>query len=407
MTTSILNKSSHRLSILIVLCLCLVCISACNDNSSSAGDISSTEDTSYQKTGEKVFHLDSTMRFANQSLVLFNEDEQPKLSIFNQMNASVNYFDYESGELESKVFFEREGPNGIGNIAHMGHFQTNKDSIFLFSPWESKVYLMDSEGKKIDSYNLTPPGTKESEKKYLGYYLETSPNSPVFKKGNDLYINVVNSGQLKSEDGSLVFMIKLNLETKEKEYLEINQSILFDEFWGVLLPYASTAVIDDNRIITSFAKNPKVSISNIANPQSVIEEKELSSSFIGEFKPFPKKNSEHPNYGYSFLEINSETNKKAFYLGLFYSTFEKHFFRVALQERTEDQYGLGRDGMQYSIVITDENFNKLADLELPKGKYNMDMTFVNQYGLHLANREAYENNEDQLVFDVYSVAKNH
>ncbi|NVJ64735.1 MAG: DUF4221 family protein, partial [Flavobacteriaceae bacterium] len=374
MTTSILNKSSHRLSILIVLCLCLVCISACNDNSSSAGDISSTEDTSYQKTGEKVFHLDSTMRFANQSLVLFNEDEQPKLSIFNQMNASVNYFDYESGELESKVFFEREGPNGIGNIAHMGHFQTNKDSIFLFSPWESKVYLMDSEGKKIDSYNLTPPGTKESEKKYLGYYLETSPNSPVFKKGNDLYINVVNSGQLKSEDGSLVFMIKLNLETKEKEYLEINQSILFDEFWGVLLPYASTAVIDDNRIITSFAKNPKVSISNIANPQSVIEEKELSSSFIGEFKPFPKKNSEHPNYGYSFLEINSETNKKAFYLGLFYSTFEKHFFRVALQERTEDQYGLGRDGMQYSIVITDENFNKLADLELPKGKYNMDMT---------------------------------
>lgn len=92
---------------------------------------------------------------------------------------------------------------------------------------------------------------------------------------------------------------------------------------------------------------------------------------------------------------------------MFYSTFEKHFFRVALQERTEDQYALGRDGMQYSIVITDENFNKLADLELPKGKYNMDMTLVNQYGLHLANRETYENNEDQLVFDVYSAAKNH
>lgn len=407
MTVPILNKSSHALSIFVLLFLCLVGISACNDNSNSAQDISNVEETTYHKTGEKVFHLDSTMRFANQSLVLFNDGEEPKLSIFNQMNASVNYFDYESGELESKVFFEREGPNGIGNIAHMGHFQTNKDSIFLFSPWESKVFLMDGNGKKIDSYSLTPPGTKESEKKYLGYYLETSPNSPVFKKDNDLYINVVNSGQLKSEDGSLVFMIKLNLETKEKEYLEINQSILFDEFWGVLLPYASTAVIDDNRIITSFAKNPKVSISNIENPQSVIEEKELSSSFIGEFKPFPKKNSEHPNYGYSFLEINSETNKKAFYLGLFYSTFEKHFFRVALQERTEDQYALGRDGMQYSIVITDENFNKLADLELPKGKYNMDMTFVNQYGLHLANREAYENNEDQLVFDVYSAAKNH
>jgi hypothetical protein len=35
----------------------------------------------------------------------------------------------------------------------------------------------------------------------------------------------------------------------------------------------------------------------------------------------------------------------------------------------------------------------------------MDMTFVNQYGLHLANREAYENNEDQLVFDIYSPAE--
>lgn len=407
MTECIFNKSSHRLSIFVVLSLCLVCISACNDNSNSAEDISNTEETIYKKTGEKVFHLDSTMRFANQSLVLFNEGEQPKLSIFNQMNASVNYFDYESGELESKVFFEREGPNGIGNVAHMGHFQTSKDSIFLFSPWESKVFLMNSEGKKIDSYSLTPPGTKESENKYLGYSLETSPNSPVFKKGNDLYINVVNSGQLKSEDGSLVFMIKLNLETKEREYLEINQSILFDEFWGILFPYASTAVIDDNRIITSFAKNPKISISDIENPQIIIQEKEVSSSFIGEFKPFPKKNSDHPSYGHNFMEINHETIKKAFYTGLFYSTSEKHFYRVALQERTEEELELSRDGMQYAMVITDENFNKLADLELPKGKYYMDMTFINQYGLHLANREAYANNEDQLVFDIYSPVKNH
>jgi hypothetical protein len=392
----------------VIITISVLTLIACSCNSQSSPNReqnTSQENITYQKTGEKVFHLDSTMRFANQSLVLFNEGEEPKLSIFNQMNASVNYFDYESGELESKVFFEREGPNGIGNVAHMGHFQTSKDSIFLISHWESQVFLMNSEGKKIDSYSLTPSGIKESEEKQLGYYLETSPNSPVFKKGNNLYINVINGGQLKGEDGSLVFMIKLNLETKEKQYLEINQSILFDEFWGVLLPFTSTAVIDDNRIITSFAKNPKVSISNIQNPHALITEKEVSSSFIDEFKPFPKKSSEHPNYGYSFMEINSETNKKAFYLGLFYSTFEKHFFRVALHERTEEQYELGRDGMQYSIVITDENLNKLADLELPRGKYYMDMTFVNQYGLHLANREAYENNEDQLVFDIYSPAE--
>lgn len=392
----------------VIITISILTLIACSCNSQSSPNReqnTSQENITYQKTGEKVFHLDSTMRFANQSLVLFNEGEEPKLSIFNQMNASVNYFDYESGELENKVFFEREGPNGIGNVAHMGHFQTSKDSIFLISHWESQVFLMNSEGKKIDSYSLTPSGIKESEEKQLGYYLETSPNSPVFKKGNNLYINVINGGQLKGEDGSLVFMIKLNLETKEKQYLEINQSILFDEFWGVLLPFTSTAVIDDNRIITSFAKNPKVSISNIENPHALITEKEVSSSFIDEFKPFPKKSSEHPNYGYSFMEINSETNKKAFYLGLFYSTFEKHFFRVALHERTEEQYELGRDGMQYSIVITDENLNKLADLELPRGKYYMDMTFVNQYGLHLANREAYENNEDQLVFDIYSPAE--
>lgn len=393
-------------AVIITISVFTLIVCSCNSQSSpNREQNTSQESITYQKTGEKVFHLDSTMRFANQSLVLFNEGEEPKLSIFNQMNASVNYFDYESGELESKVFFEREGPNGIGNVAHMGHFQTSKDSIFLISHWESQVFLMNSEGKKIDSYSLTPSGIKESEEKQLGYYLETSPNSPVFKKGNNLYINVINGGQLKGEDGSLVFMIKLNLETKEKQYLEINQSILFDEFWGVLLPFASTAVIDDNRIITSFAKNPKVSISNIENPHALITEKEVSSSFIDEFKPFPKKSSEHPNYGYSFMEINSETNKKAFYLGLFYSTFEKHFFRVALHERTEEQYELGRDGMQYSIVITDENLNKLADLELPRGKYYMDMTFVNQYGLHLANREAYENNEDQLVFDIYSPAE--
>lgn len=390
---------------LLLLYLVLICILGYNQSNTSKEFIDVIEEAIYQKTGKKVFHLDSTMRFSNQSLVFLNDDGNPKLSIFNQMNASVNYFDYESGELESKVFFEREGPNGIGNVQLMGHFQTNKDSIFLISHWESKVYLMNDNGKKLNSYSLTPPEKKESENKYLGYYLETSPNSPVFKKGNDLYINVINTGQPKSEDGSLVFMIKLNLETKEREYLEINQSILFDEFWGVLVPYSSTAIIDDNRIITSFAKNHRVSISKIEKPESIMTEKQLRSGFIDEFKPFPKKKSDPPYYGHSFKEINHETNKQAFYLGLFYSTFKKHFFRVALQARTEDQYELGLDGMEYSIVISDDHLNKLEDLKLPKGKYNMDMTLVNQYGLHLANREAYENNEDQLVFDIYSPAK--
>lgn len=72
----------------------------------------------------------------------------------------------------------------------------------------------------------------------------------------------------------------------------------------------------------------------------------------------------------------------------------------------DDLENLARDPSRISIIILDENFNKVAEKILPHGKYLINNFFISQSGLYISkNYEANNDfNEETLNFDLYTVS---
>lgn len=359
-----------------------------------------------EKVGEKVFYLDSTLAPFNQSILTFEQDGTTKLSILNHLNISVNIFDYSTGQIEKQIGFLKDGPDGIGSLMNMGHFIQNSDSIFFFNHWQSRVHLMNAKGEKLRSYDVGIGDDSEEQSKQ-GFHMMVSPISQAFKNGDRLFISVQNAGANPFDDQRLIYMIELNLRTGEREYHSLPQPLMLNNFWGVYTPFASSLAFNPNtqEFSLSYTKNPEVDIISISNLDSIQESKSVKSEYMREMKPLPKRRDTPTLYGYSFNELSDLTNMQGFYVNFIYDSYKDVYYRVALHERTPEQYEKGKSGFRLSIIVVDSNFEKLDELELTEGLYEYQTSFVSREGLHLARQIDYQPDEDQLVFDVFSSKK--
>ena len=355
-----------------------------------------------EKVGEKVFFLDSTLALFNQSILTFEQDGTTKLSIFNHLNASVNVFDYATGQIDKQISFEIDGPDGIGTITNMGHFMQNSDSIFFFNHWQSRVHLMNAKGEKLRSYDVGI-GEDSEEQSKQGFHMMVSPLSQAFKNGDRLFISVQNAGANPFDDQRLIYMIELNLKTGEREYHSLPQPLMLNNFWGVYTPFSSSLAFNPNtqEFSLSYTKNPEIDIVSVSDLDSIQESKSVKSEYMGEMKPLPKRRDTPTLYGYSFNELSSLTNMQGFYMNFIYDPYKDVYYRISLHERTAQQYEKGRRGFKLSIIVSDSNFEKMDELDLPEGMYEYETAFVSKEGLHLSKQIDYQPDEDQLVFDVF------
>lgn len=350
------------------------------------------------KVGSKAFDLDSSIGITNQSLVYYQNDNSGKLSIFNEFDGSVHLFDYNSGLQESKIRFQREGDNGIGKKSNMGHFMTSEDSIFLINHWEKRVYLMNKNSEIIKKYELSIDDLKYE------FYLLISPTSPIFKHGNKLYITSQSSG-FSMQDTR--YLIELDLIDSSIEWHIQGPDFMDKAFWGPVTPYTFSTTFNrkESTIVTSMAKNPEVREFDLNDLQHPPKTKIVGSKFVDSFTSFEKKNDQLPMFGHDYKKIASETNKKPLFYSIQYDQVNDLYYRTMFLERSQDQYELRQRGIQQSIIITDNDFNKIGETKLPRGEYKPGFSFINKNGLHLANLSEYEKNENKLVFDIFLPVK--
>ena len=91
--------------------------------------------------------------------------------------------------------------------------------------------------------------------------------------------------------------------------------------------------------------------------------------------------------------------------GTIYDPYKDVYYRIAFHERTAEQYAQGKKSFKLSVIVTNSNFEKIDELDLPRGVYEYQTVFVSKEGLHLARQIEYQPDEDQLVFDVFALKK--
>jgi hypothetical protein len=343
------------------------------------------------------FKLEPPMRYSTNSISSSIIDGEEIISYLDSDNQSILTFSSKSGELLKNIPLEIEGPNGVGNIGYISaHYYLNNDSIFLYNRQVSPLYLINSKGEIRRKYKVTD---------YSGASNFPVPNSstmsPIHFWNNSLLFSC---GIQNYEDDFTGYpsLLQLDLNDGEIDYLSTFPEIYSKAFWGAYFKYDPSIALNTRKkeVIISYPIDHNIHVFNLES--GLVKQYYVGSEFFEEIPPY--KND--PSF---FLKRNpserdeNETNhafSTSEYRGIIYDEWRELFYRVALIRPSIETVISGDRRFSFSIIIFNENYEKVGETKLPNDKYDPSSIFLTRDGLAVFRKDLYSKNEDILVFDV-------
>lgn len=348
-------------------------------------------------------YLDSktpSWSFYNQ--YIFEYDTKNEFIVtLNSMQNSLQFYNL-NGKKVNETFYQKEGPNGVGSI--QGFLYVNKESIFLLKENGYIIYRANNLGKVLDSYPLTDP----SMNKYF--------TAPKIENGNDFFIKqnylfipgVSGVFYEKDRDGfyeNAKLNIKLNLTNKEFvniiPYPNVDKLISNNFSRRVITPNCVPNP-DKNQLIYSFPAdhyvynydtNGKLISKHLMNSKYLDEEIKAANS-LDEIKDMNAEYLQYINNGY--------------YSKLYYDKYRKIYFRFVKHGLTEefslnDFKSSKQPKNKYSVIISDENFDRLGEYLLDNG-LGAGTFLVTKDGILIKNLN--NTDENSMLFSYFEIGKN-
>lgn len=343
------------------------------------------------------FKLEPPIRYSTNSISSSIIDGEEIISYLDSDNQSILTFSSNSGELLKNIPLEIEGPNGVGNIGYISaHYYLNNDSIFLYNRQVSPLYLINSKGEIRRKYKVTD---------YSGASNFPVPNSstmsPIHFWNNSLLFSC---GIQNYEEDFTGYpsLLQLDLNDGEIDYLSTFPEIYSKAFWGAYFKYDPSIALNTRKkeVIISYPIDHNVHVFNLES--GLVKQYYVGSEFFEEIPPY--KND--PSF---FLKRNpserdeNETNhafSSSEYRGIIYDEWRELFYRVALIRPSIETVISGDRRFSFSIIIFNENYEKVGETKLPNDKYDPSSIFLTREGLAVFRKDLYSENEDMLVFDV-------
>jgi hypothetical protein len=342
--------------------------------------------------------LDSLSGIYIPSLQLVENHDGQFLFINDTKCRCINVYDLNSKKLVDKIWMANDGPNRIvGNAVSM--YVHAMDSIFIKSTTVPKLFLINNFGHIVNTFNL--PGVSQSEIKGYNSFPLGITSAPMFFRNGALHMNTYNIDNVK--DHSEIFTcVKLNLDTSESEYIYPRPAFYNSGNWGFSSLLARHCLIynsQEDLLVTSHGNFHNLIIRDSNDNERTVF---AGSSFVGDIKPISKNMS----LFISENEARQHESNIGYYTSIIYDKYREVYYRFAtlpIPESKRDQYTIGD---LKSIIILDKDFNKMGEHIIP-GDYDFSIRFINKDGLNIFSKAKYhDNNEDNLIFDVFTLIKN-
>lgn len=360
---------------------------------------SSTE--TYQMVSKDYvkFPLDNETAKTHFAIQYFEINDSSYFSLFNRYKSTLYIYNYHAKTLKKKIFFEKEGPDGIINPAKIGYLIVSFDTIFLHEPFSNQLIHTNGDGKVVKKYKLK----SGSESAYSNYTDVRTLKPMVYEKGK-IYLTGLKVGIEPIPDHTQLENVYI-LDLKEAR-IEASPTIKRPDIynqgqWGALFKYQLYGCFnhDTRRFIYSFGLEHNLYETDHNN----LLKKHYAKSkyFEEEFKPLTKNKDITPME----LPVTKRTEydfTTPSYYAILYDPFKKCYYRFATPPLTKEQFDENKP-FEPSVIILDENFERLGETRLPpQGTYNYSMMFINEKGLHIMhdNRE-----ENALVFVIFEPVK--
>ena len=365
-------------------------------------NVDTANDFTLIKKSEIQFPVDSTSSFLTNNLGI---DENGLFYFRDVFNDKINFFN-NSAKLVRTIKIPTYGPNSIPKPS--GIKLLSNDSLIIFQRQLRVNYTnynfdtLRTDDIKIPMISVSSPLNMPAFS--ISSYPEIFGDkiyfifSPIFADGHPLamYSQVETRSTLISRP--MVASVEIGSNQVQWENIFYPPMLLNMPIHGMSNRIYSTR--KDDKLIISFLFSHEI---QIFDPQTKEKEyTELKSKYEIDLV---SKNAERTPQGASELV---ETNY--IYSQIIYDPYRKLFYRTVLHPAVSydgipQRRTAAEDPRGFSIIIADENFNKLGEVDFPGSKYFYQAWFVGPEGLYIStnNLNNPDMSEDWLSFDIFAV----
>lgn len=331
------------------------------------------------------FNVDTNSR--NFTLIQsFYKDSISYFANRNEFTNTIDFYNYDSGDLEKRLALQNEEPNGITSLK--GFYIHNLDSIFAFSGRDNIIHLYNFEGVLKKYYQMPYDGS---------YVITTHIFSDMYYDDSSIYFAYSAIYPLQQiKDTSTI--VSFNLENESLERIG---------------PKYTQFITDHNFLPTQYTRNfskghdNKLLIKIVAFPLTYVYDIKSRKTKAYLVKSKYHKTKIEPWDG---KEDKDATYMKATYYKVSYDPYRMvyyHLFSMDTPYFNENGEKNTFDDKQMSVIITDTSFRVVGEKLLDKNTYFRNM-LVSEEGLLISTANAYnkEENESEIRFQLFKLISN-
>jgi hypothetical protein len=338
------------------------------------------------------FDLDDSTANISTGLQYFQGDQEYLFNA-NWATNSLQIYDLQDQKLAKELFFDFEGPNGIGGL--FGFKVQSMDSIFLFTaPFGSRFMMVDSEGEIKKRIDYQIPEGLGSFFVHNAYML-----SPPVIQGGLLAANTRFSANIREVTQALLSSKNIGIEVD----LNTGESKRIAHFFPSDYLASGQKMLDLSRaqgkdkIVYSFFGDHQLYYSSAFDlPLRPIQ---AASSYLE--NSMPVFQSDSPSE--LILQYNLASSR---YGSLLYDSYRNVYYRFAFPTLTDLSVEEIRELLNapgpFVVMVFDENLKLLTEKLFEAGTYLPDNSFVGEKGLYLSinHPDNPQNKEDQMSFEL-------
>ena len=265
------------------------------------------------------------------------------------------------------------------------------DSIFILYENTNTISLISSEGLVINTWQFSQFINKhnDNESSYE-YTLVSMVRNPLKFYNNTFFINAVrNDIILNNEENLRKYFetypeIAININSYKINHIMLpwpnnyqNSKEFFRDYWP------QTCTNKKGKIIYSFAKNHTLFVYDCSTKK--IEKHKTESSYFDNFNTYPVDKIGNMSYLKKYMVQEST------YKGVIYDDYNKLYYRIAWhpvhEYENEDGITVNElDDKKWSIIVINENFEQIDEIEFNQEIYNYYYIFPTSKGLMIQNK---------------------
>ncbi len=304
----------------------------------------------------------------------------------NSLDNSIYAYDLITQEQLFKLILPAYGPDKIGKI--QGFNYISEDSIYIITPLNNQIKLIDSKLNIIDLYDIGD---------IINSKIASFSQMPLLKFNNLLLINCLPETDYYEDPRFILFDMCSN---KIIDNMNIADFIDID-FYDLLFTLNSTEKLSDNTAIISIGVNEKVFIYNVAEKQ-IIDSMVIKSNNFTNTVPLPKAQN----------IATRDRLERSYYISIYKVIFENNTFLFRTTTLSTEPYDVEGNlktlyDKQKSVIIYDlSNRTKVGEYFLPKNIFDFREGFVynNRIYFQLNNLNS-PDDENLMKFVGYEVIK--